>query len=146
MTAPKSVGNVVDPHDMLDVFDLESFRWNLCREAPYGGELSFSEKSLRDMRNAYLMKALENLVQRVAKLCKKYYGGTVPNVPHPEPSVLNNDKARKAYAKEIKVYTLEGPHEGDGGAHAGGRGQRGDTGLLRRERLPDQGGAVDKGG
>jgi len=117
MKTHKSLGNVVDPHDMLDVFDLESFRWNLCREAPYGGELSFSEKSLRDMRNAYLMKALENLVQRVAKLCKKYYGGTVPNVPHPEPSVLNNDKARKAYVKEMEAYALEGS-------------QRGDTGLV----------------
>ena len=45
----KAVGNVVDPHDMLDRFDIDSFRWYLCKEAPYGGDLSFSEDSMRDM-------------------------------------------------------------------------------------------------
>lgn len=71
----KSVGNVVDPHDMLDLFDVDSFRWYLCKEAPYGGELSFSEVSMRDMHNADLVKTLGNLVQRVTKLCEKYCGG-----------------------------------------------------------------------
>ena len=104
----KSVGNVVDPHDMLDVFDVDSFRWYLCREAPYGGDLSFSESSMRDMHNADLVKTLGNLVQRVTKLCEKYCGGTVPDVPGPESPVIDFGKVREAYVAEMSSYALEG--------------------------------------
>jgi len=35
----KSIGNVIDPHDMLDKYNTDSFRWYLAREAPFGNEL-----------------------------------------------------------------------------------------------------------
>ncbi|GMI24512.1 hypothetical protein TeGR_g288 [Tetraparma gracilis] len=37
----KSIGNVIDPHEMLDKYPVDSFRWYLCKEAPFGGELNF---------------------------------------------------------------------------------------------------------
>mmetsp|Transcript_6443 Transcript_6443/g.12431 ORF Transcript_6443/g.12431 Transcript_6443/m.12431 type:complete len:793 (-) Transcript_6443:34-2412(-) len=104
----KSVGNVVDPHDMLDLFDVDSFRWYLCKEAPYGGELSFSEESMRDMHNADLVKTLGNLVQRATKLCGKYCDGAIPDVPGPDPKVLDFDEVRKAYVTEMEAFALEG--------------------------------------
>ena len=104
----KSVGNVVDPHDMLDLFDVDSFRWYLCKEAPYGGELSFSEESMRDMHNADLVKTLGNLVQRVTKLCEKYCGGTIPDVPGPDVRVIDFDQVRKTYVAEMEAFALEG--------------------------------------
>lgn len=104
----KSVGNTVDPHDMLDVFDLDSFRWYLCKEAPYGGELSFSEESMRDMHNADLVKTLGNLVQRVTKLCEKYCGGVIPDVPGPDTQVIDFDTVRKTYVADMEALALEG--------------------------------------
>ncbi|KAL7543942.1 hypothetical protein ACHAXR_013336 [Thalassiosira sp. AJA248-18] len=106
----KSVGNVVDPHDMLDHFDVDSFRWYLCKEAPYGGELSFSEENMREMHNADLVKTLGNLVQRVVKLCNApgYCGGTIPDVPGPDRKVLDFDKVRKEYVAAMKAFALEG--------------------------------------
>ncbi|KAL3784425.1 hypothetical protein ACHAW5_006531 [Stephanodiscus triporus] len=104
----KSVGNVIDPHDMLDMFDVDSFRWYLCREAPYGGDLSFSEVSMRDMHNADLVKTLGNLVQRVTKLCEKYCGGVIPDAPKPETPVIDFDKVREAYVTEMSSFALEG--------------------------------------
>ena len=104
----KSVGNVVDPHDMLDLFDVDSFRWYLCKEAPYGGELSFSEVSMRDMHNADLVKTLGNLVQRVTKLCEKYCGGVIPDVPGPDVQVIDFDQVRRIYVAEMEVFALEG--------------------------------------
>lgn len=104
----KSVGNVVDPHDMLDLFDVDSFRWYLCKEAPYGGELSFSEENMREMHNADLVKTLGNLVQRVTKLCEKYCGGTIPDVPGPDAKVIDFDQVRKTYVAEMEAYALEG--------------------------------------
>ena len=103
----KSVGNTVDPHDMLEMFDVDSFRWYLCKEAPYGGELSFSEDSMRDMHNADLVKTLGNLVQRVTKLCEKYCGGVIPDVPGPETQVIDFDNVRKIYIADMQALALE---------------------------------------
>jgi methionyl-tRNA synthetase len=103
----KSVGNVVDPHDMLDKFDVDSFRWYLCKEAPYGGELSFSEDSMRDMHNADLCDTLGNLVHRVTKLCGKYCDGVIPDVPAPETAVLDFDALRNAYMSKMEALALE---------------------------------------
>jgi methionyl-tRNA synthetase len=104
----KSVGNVVDPHDMLDKFDVDSFRWYLCKEAPYGGELSFSEDNMRDMHNADLCDTLGNMVHRVTKLCGKYCDGVIMDVPSPETAVLDFDAVRKAYVAKMEVMALEG--------------------------------------
>ncbi|KAL7552162.1 hypothetical protein ACHAWF_015378 [Thalassiosira exigua] len=106
----KSVGNTVDPHDVLDMFEVDSFRWYLCREAPYGGELAFSEENMREMHNADLVKTLGNLVQRVTKLCgaKGYCDGVIPDVPPPETPVLDFEKVRGEYTVEMEKYALEG--------------------------------------
>ena len=105
----KSIGNVVDPHDMLDKFDVDSFRWYLCKEAPYGGELSFSEDNMRDMHNADLCDTLGNLVHRVCTLCGKYSkGGLIPDVPAPDTPVLDFDTVRKAYVEKMEALALEG--------------------------------------
>jgi len=104
----KAVGNVVDPHDMLDRFDIDSFRWYLCKEAPYGGDLSFSEDSMRDMHNADLVKTLGNLVQRVTVLCGKYTDdGKIPDVPSPEQKVIDFEEVRKIYVTKMNAFALE---------------------------------------
>lgn len=124
----KSIGNVVDPHDMLDKFDVDSFRWYLCKEAPYGGELSFSEENMRDMHNADLCDTLGNLVHRVTKLCGKYSEGSViPNVPGPEVAVLDFDAVRKAYVEKMEVFALEG------GANVAMQACRDVNGYLTKE-------------
>jgi len=103
----KSMGNVVDPHDMLDLYSVDTFRWYLCKEAPYGGELSFSEDSLRDMHNADLADTLGNLVHRATNLCGKYCGGAVPDVS-PESAVKSFDSYREEYIAKVKGFELEG--------------------------------------
>merc|ERR1712226_480503 len=70
----KSYGNVVDPHEELDVLPADTFRWYLCRESPYGDDLKFSRDSMKLMHNADLADNLGNLVIRAVSLCK----GAVP--------------------------------------------------------------------
>ena len=106
----KSMGNVVDPHDMLDIFaSVDTFRWYLCKEAPYGGELSFSEDSMRDMHNADLCGTLGNLVHRATTLCTKYCGGTVPDVPEPSTVVPIPDLGAliDAYISKMNQYEIQ---------------------------------------
>jgi methionyl-tRNA synthetase len=42
----KSFGNVLNPHDLLDKYPCDTLRFYLCSEAPFGGDLKFSEESL----------------------------------------------------------------------------------------------------
>lgn len=104
----KSLGNVVDPHDMLDKFHVDTFRWYLCKEAPYGGELSFSEQSMRDMHNADLCDTLGNLVNRATNLCKKFCGGEVTDVPPPANPPINLEEVVKSYKEKMEAFELEG--------------------------------------
>lgn len=110
----KSIGNVVDPHDILDKYSLDTFRWYLCKEAPYGGELSFSEQSLTEMHNADLADTLGNLIHRATNLCGKYSGGVVPDVSSSpgdgtEFSLSSEfEKHRKEYITKMDNFELEG--------------------------------------
>jgi methionyl-tRNA synthetase len=104
----KSLGNVVDPHDMLDKYSVDTFRWYLCKEAPYGGELSFSEDSLRAMHNADLCDTLGNLVHRATNLCGKYCDGVVPDVPAPLNPPINLANIIEQYSNMMENFELEG--------------------------------------
>ena len=103
----KSMGNVVDPHDMLDKYSVDTFRWYLCKEAPYGGELSFSEDSLMDMHNSDLADTLGNLVHRATNLCGKYCGGVVPDVLTTETAVSDFNAYRNEYITKMNSFELE---------------------------------------
>ena len=104
----KSLGNVVDPHDMLDKVPVDTFRWYLCKEAPYGGELSFREESMRDMHNADLCDTLGNLVHRATNLCGKYCGGIVPDVPAPAKAPIDLATILVDYQFKMNRLELEG--------------------------------------
>ena len=104
----KSIGNVIDPHDMLDQFHVDAFRWYLCKEAPYGGELAFSEASMRDMHNADLCDTLGNLVHRATNLCKKYCNGTVPDVPPPAKVPVDLAAVCNSFVEKMNKFELEG--------------------------------------
>lgn len=67
----KSLGNVVDPNDMLAKYPLDSFRYYLLRAIPAQNDGSFSEKELIDKHNSELGNSYGNLIMRVLKLYLK---------------------------------------------------------------------------
>ncbi len=103
----KSIGNVVDPHSILDNYAVDSFRWYLCKEPPYGEDLSFSEESLAIIHNADLCDTIGNLIHRATNLCAKYCDGTVPNVPAPVHSVIDFDEIRNEFISKMDCFELD---------------------------------------
>mmetsp|Transcript_15996 Transcript_15996/g.44243 ORF Transcript_15996/g.44243 Transcript_15996/m.44243 type:complete len:769 (-) Transcript_15996:85-2391(-) len=104
----KTVGNVVDPHDVLDKSHVDAFRWYLCKEAPYGGELSYNIDNMREMHNADLCDTLGNLVNRATNLCKKFCGGVVSDVPPPASPVIDLASVIENYTAKMNQYDLQG--------------------------------------
>jgi methionyl-tRNA synthetase len=64
----KSLGNAVDPGDVVDRYGVDAVRWWLLREVPRLGEADFTEERLVETANRDLANGAGNLVQRVVGL------------------------------------------------------------------------------
>lgn len=68
----KSKGNVISPKEVVDIFGLESFRYFLLREVPFGNDGDYSQKALITRINAELSNELGNLLNRIIGMSAKY--------------------------------------------------------------------------
>ena len=69
----KSLGNSVNPMDMIKKYPVESFRYYMLRSISSFGDGRFSEKELRERHNTELSNDLGNLVFRTVKFALKRY-------------------------------------------------------------------------
>ena len=74
----KSVGNVVDPLDLMKKYGPDSFRYFTMREMSFGLDATFSEEALVARLNGDLANDLGNLFARATAMIEKYCGGKVP--------------------------------------------------------------------
>ena len=74
----KSLGNVVDPYQIVEEFGQDAFRYFLLREMPFGQDGDFSRSSIIGRINGELANGLGNLVSRTVGMIKKYSGGVIP--------------------------------------------------------------------
>jgi methionyl-tRNA synthetase len=82
----KSVGNVVDPFDLLDRYGLDQVRYFFMREVPFGNDGSYSHEAIVARTNADLANGLGNLAQRSLSMIAKNCEGRVPDT-----GALNED-------------------------------------------------------
>jgi methionyl-tRNA synthetase len=82
----KSVGNIVDPGTLIDMFGVDQVRYFLLREVPFGQDGSYSEDAIITRINTDLANELGNLAQRSLSMVAKNLGGAVP-----EPGELTAD-------------------------------------------------------
>ena len=75
----KSLGNAIDPYEVVNKFGLDQFRYFLFREVPFGEDGDFSENSLINRVNADLANNFGNLIQRVCSFINKNCDSTVLN-------------------------------------------------------------------
>ena len=74
----KSVGNVVDPLNLIDTFGVDQVRYFFLREVPFGQDGSYSEDAIIGRINADLANELGNLAQRSLSMVAKNLDGIVP--------------------------------------------------------------------
>ncbi len=74
----KSVGNVVDPFEMADLYGVDAFRYFVLREVPFGHDGDFSELALVQRINSDLANDLGNLLSRSLQMIDKFRSSKLP--------------------------------------------------------------------
>jgi methionyl-tRNA synthetase len=74
----KSLGNVVDPMDMIDQYGVDAFRYFLVAEMTLGQDASFTEEAFTKRYNADLANDLGNVANRVLNMISRYCDGKMP--------------------------------------------------------------------
>ncbi|MCB2228883.1 MAG: methionine--tRNA ligase [Desulfarculaceae bacterium] len=100
----KSLGNVVRPLELAEIYGVEPFRYFLMREMTFGLDSSFSEELLVERYNSDLANDLGNLFSRVLTLLHKYRGGEVPK---PGPELPEDAALNKLMAAVVFEYRRE---------------------------------------
>ncbi len=97
----KSVGNVVDPNDLIAEFGLDQTRYFLMKEVPFGLDGNFSKASMQNRINSELANNIGNLAQRTLAFINKNAEAKVPEVNVDE---LYKETLLAGLAKKVEEY------------------------------------------
>lgn len=76
----KSLGNAVDPIELLDRYGPDAVRHYLLREVPFGSDGSYTEEALILRTNVDLANDLGNLLSRTTAMIERFAQGQVPSL------------------------------------------------------------------
>ncbi|MGP4054043.1 methionine--tRNA ligase [Mycobacterium sp. 4D054] len=102
----KSVGNVVDPTDLVDTFGVDQLRYFLLREVPFGQDGSYSEEGIISRINADLANEFGNLAQRSLSMVAKNLDGVVP-----QPGAFTAEDSEMLAAADALLERVRGHFE-----------------------------------
>jgi methionyl-tRNA synthetase len=74
----KSLGNVVNPMEVMDLYGVDALRYYLLREVVFGLDGTFTTEAFELRFNGDLANDLGNLVHRSLTMLEKYFEGVVP--------------------------------------------------------------------
>jgi len=80
----KTVGNVVDPNEIIDQYGLDAFRYYFSRHIATLDDGDFTWEKFEKAYNGELGNDLGNLIQRVASMITKYQAGVIGEAPQGE--------------------------------------------------------------
>lgn len=100
----KSLGNAINPYDLIDEYGLDQVRYFMVREVPFGNDGNFSKTAMINRINSNLANDLGNLAQRSLSMIFKNCDGQIP-VPGPfDPQDIALMNAAKDLLPTLRTY------------------------------------------
>ncbi len=91
----KSLGNAVNPIELLDRYGVDPVRHYLLREVPFGADGSYTEEALILRTNVDLANDLGNLLSRTTAMINRFAQGGVPaRVVEADDGILSREAAK----------------------------------------------------
>jgi methionyl-tRNA synthetase len=100
----KSIGNVIDPYEMIEKFGVEPLRYFLLSQIPTLDDGDFTEERFREVYQADLANGLGNLVARVAAMSEKEQLKVEENELHLSEEVIRSIEAYELNVALEKVW------------------------------------------
>ncbi|NJL82800.1 MAG: methionine--tRNA ligase [Chloroflexaceae bacterium] len=94
----KSLGNTLDPFDLVNRYGADAVRYYFLKEIEFGRDGDFSEHRFVTVLNADLANDLGNLLNRTLGMAHKYCGGQVPTL---DPNQVDPTHPLKAIALSL---------------------------------------------
>jgi methionyl-tRNA synthetase len=107
----KSVGNVIDPLDLIDVYGVDPIRYYLFRQVSFGQDGSISLESLHERYERELGNDLGNLLSRTTAMIARYRAGRL-RVAEVSPDLANTiSQLQVNVAARLVEFDLSGALE-----------------------------------
>jgi methionyl-tRNA synthetase len=107
----KSVGNVIDPLDLIDVYGVDPLRFYLFRVATFGQDGSISVDGLHERYERELGNDLGNLLSRTTAMIARYRGGRLEPADVATELADGISRVREEGAARLDVFDVTGALE-----------------------------------
>jgi methionyl-tRNA synthetase len=102
----KSLGNVIDPLELVDVYGVDAVRFYLFRAVSFGQDGTISVEGLHERYERELGNDLGNLLSRTTAMIARYRGGRLEEAPGEPPWSI--DTVRDEVARALDEFDLTG--------------------------------------
>ena len=75
----KSLGNILEPNELIDNYGEDSVRWYLLKDIRFGDDGDFQQKRFIDLVNNDLANTIGNLLNRTSSMSRKWFNNSVPD-------------------------------------------------------------------
>jgi methionyl-tRNA synthetase len=100
----KTLGNIVEPMEIITRFSAEAFRYYFLRECPFPGDGEFSWQRFTDVYNADLANNLGNLYSRVIRLIAQNFDGHLGETAGLEPGVIYTEVDTETTVQQVQAH------------------------------------------
>jgi methionyl-tRNA synthetase len=106
----KTLGNVVEPMDLIEKFNADAFRYYFLRECPFPGDGDFSWQRFTELYNSDLPDNLGNLFSRVTTPIARNFDCHLGETAGLEPGVIYTEVDTETTVKQVQAHIEAGQY------------------------------------
>jgi methionyl-tRNA synthetase len=100
----KSLGNVVNPHDLVATYGTDPVRWYFLSAVSSAQDGDFSESRFKEVYTSELANGIGNLLSRITTMIEKYAKG---KAPAPATDFFETERFWKKYHAAFSAYEFD---------------------------------------